>query len=397
MGCVKCSAQLPDGALYCPYCGKKQTATERKGRKRANGEGSVFRYRNGWRAQIVVGYKVIDGKSRAVYRTKAGFATKRAAIEYLESLRGEPKREVPTLFALWEEYQAAGYKKLSESRKEKYQIAWPRLAAIQFTRIDLLTTADLQDAVNSKAKTYYPARDMRDLLSILFQLAMANKFVEVNLADYIVLPDLNEKEREPFTIEEVAALWADYQAGNWWTGYILLMCYTGMMPGELLAAKKESVDLDKRVIVGAGLKTETRKKKPIVLAEELVPVLESLMAHTPGEKLIRINKDNFYTVYYAALERAGTRRLTPYSCRHTAGTLLADANVRPALVQSVMRHASYASTQRYIHESVDHALTAVNALASNVEETKNKTKKPASNPDAAPSLPESQITAAGNG
>ena len=167
MGCVKCSAQLPDGALYCPYCGKKQTTTERKGRKRANGEGSVFRYRNGWRAQIVVGYKVIDGKSRAVYRTKAGFATKRAAIEYLESLRGEPKREVPTLFALWEEYQAAGYKKLSESRKEKYQIAWPRLAAIQFTRIDLLTTADLQDVVNSKAKTYYPARDMRDLLSIL--------------------------------------------------------------------------------------------------------------------------------------------------------------------------------------------------------------------------------------
>ena len=115
------------------------------------------------------------------------------------------------------------------------------------------------------------------------------------------------------------------------------------------------------------------------------------MAHTPGEKLIRINKDNFYTVYYAALERAGTRRLTPYSCRHTAGTLLADANVRPALVQSVMRHASYASTQRYIHESVDHALTAVNALASNVEETKNKSNKPASAPDPALSEPAAQI------
>ena len=127
------------------------------------------------------------------------------------------------------------------------------------------------------------------------------------------------------------------------------------------------------VIVGAGLKTETRKKKPIVLADELIPVVQTLMDNTPGDKLIRINKDRFYDVYYETLARAGTRRLTPYSCRHTAGTLLTDADVRPALVQSVMRHASYTSTQRYIHESVDNARTAVNALAGNVEKTRQDT------------------------
>lgn len=367
MECIKCHASLPEGALYCPACGKKQTATERKSRKRANGEGSVFRYRAGWRAQILVGYKLINGVSRPVYRTKAGFQTKRAALEYLEVLRAEPSRQTPTLQALWEEYQTAAYTKLSASRQEKYQIAWPRLESIQYTRIDLLTTADLQNVINTKAQTYYPARDMRDLLSILFQTAMANKFVEINLANFLVLPDRNEKEREPFTVDEVAALWADYQAGNWWTGYVLLMCYTGMMPGELLAAQKGSVDLENRVIIGAGLKTQERKKKPIVLADELLPVVQTLLDHTPGDKLIRINKDNFYTVYYETLARAGVRKLTPYSCRHTAGTLLTDANVRPALVQSIMRHASYASTQRYIHESVDHALAAVNTLASKVD------------------------------
>lgn len=367
MECIKCRASLPEGALYCPACGKKQAATERKSRKRANGEGSVFRYRAGWRAQILVGYKLINGVSRPVYRTKAGFQTKRAALEYLEILRAEPSRQPPTLQALWEEYQTAAYTKLSASRQEKYRIAWPRLESIQYTRVDLLTTADLQNVINTKAQTYYPARDMRDLLSILFQTAMANKFVEVNLANFLVLPDRNEKEREPFTVDEVAALWADYQAGNWWTGYVLLMCYTGMMPGELLAARKDSVDLEKRLIIGAGLKTQERKKKPIVLADELIPVIQDLLDHTPGDKLIRINKDNFYAVYYDTLSRAGVRKLTPYSCRHTAGTLLTDANVRPALVQSIMRHASYASTQRYVHESVDHALTAVNALASKVD------------------------------
>lgn len=374
MDCIKCSAPLPERALYCPACGKKQTATERKNRKRANGEGSVHRYRGGWRAQIVVGYKVVGGVSRPVRPSKAGFPTKRAALEYLETLRAEPTRQIPTLQALWEEYKIAAYTKLSASRQEKYRIAWPRLEAIQYTRIDLLTTADLQEVINAKALTYYPARDMRDLLSILFQMAMANKFVEVNLADYIVLPDLNEKSREPFTLDELIKLWADYES-NWWTGYILLMCYTGMMPGELLAAKKDAVNLDKHEIVGAGLKTAERKKRPIVLADELIPVMRSLMEHTPGEKLIRINKDNFYEVYYETLARAGTRRLTPYSCRHTAGTLLTDANVRPALVQAVMRHASYASTQRYVHESADAARTAVNALASSVDEKRTKSSK----------------------
>lgn len=372
MECIKCHAPLPVGALYCPACGKKQTTTERKGRKRANGEGSVYRYRAGWRAQIVVGYKLVDGVSRPVYRTKAGFVTKRAALEYLETLRSAPKRQIPTLQDLWEEYKQGAYTKLTDSRKEKYRIAWPRLETIHYTRIDLLTTADLQAVVNARAKTYYPARDMRDLLSKLFQLAMANKYVEINLADYLTLPENNEREREPFTAEEVIKLWADY-GSNWWTGYILLMCYTGMMPGELLAARKDSVDLQKHVIVGAGLKTETRKKKPIVLADELIPVAQTLMDNTPGDKLIRINKDRFYDVYYETLARAGTRRLTPYSCRHTAGTLLTDADVRPALVQSVMRHASYTSTQRYIHESVDNARTAVNALAGNVEKTRQDT------------------------
>lgn len=363
MNCIKCAAALPDGALYCCYCGKKQTATQKKGRKRANGEGSVYRDATGrWRAQIVVGYKLINGRSQSVKRTKAGFETKRAAIEYLEQLRGQPTKQAPTLQKLWEEYQAAGYTKLSASRQEKYRIAWPKLEPLHQTRIDLLTTADLQQAVNDGAKTYYPARDMRDLLSLLYQIAIANQYVPVNLAEYIILPELNAKDQQAFTQEEVLKLWKHYTAGEWWTGYILLMCYTGMMPGELMEAKKEQVDLQSHTITGAGKKTKTRKEKPIVLADEIVPVVQSLMEHTKGEKLLRINKDRFYDRYYEILAAAGVPKLPPYSCRHTAATMLSDADIRPALVQSIMRHASYATTQRYVHENVTSALEAVNQL-----------------------------------
>lgn len=373
--CIKCSSTLPDGALYCPYCGKKQSATEKIQRKRANGEGSVFRYRNGWRAQIVVGYKLVGGRSQAVYRTKAGFKTKREALEYLTTLRSEKRKAAPTLQQLWEQYQEGKYRKLSASRQEKYRIAWPKLKDLHFCAVDMLTTADLQRVVNENAKTFYPARDMRDLLSLLFQLAMADQFVPVNLAEYIDLPTLEEKDQDAFTPKEITALWTDYAAGNWWTGYVLLMIYTGMMPGELMAMQKDAVDLKQHAIIGGGIKTEIRKKKPIVLADEILPVVTDLMDRTPGEKVIRINKDNFYDRYYETLARAGVRRLVPYTCRHTAATVLADAAVHPSIIQAIMRHASFTTTQRYIHEDITRELAAANVAAGTISKTNEQSEQ----------------------
>lgn len=236
------------------------------------------------------------------------------------------------------------------------------MAALHFTRIDFLTVKDIQSVINEKAPTFYPARDIKDLTSIFFQMAMADQFVSVNLAEFLVLPDLEEKEREAFTIDEVSKLWSDYEAGNWWTGYILLMCYTGIMPGELMAALKESVNFEEKQIVGAGKKTKVRKATPIALADEIIPVIQDLFEHTPGDKIIRINKDNFYDTYYETLERAGVRRLTPYSCRHTTATTLANANIAPSVIQKVMRHAKFTTTQKYIHIDMEPMREAVNRI-----------------------------------
>mgnify|MGYP000464618867 CR=1 FL=1 len=54
MDCIKCKSPLPEGALYCPMCGKKQVQERRKALKRANGTGTVYSSRGagnalGWR------------------------------------------------------------------------------------------------------------------------------------------------------------------------------------------------------------------------------------------------------------------------------------------------------------------------------------------------------------
>ena len=75
-----------------------------------------------------------------------------------------------------------------------------------------------------------------------------------------------------------------------------------------------------------------------------------------------MNKDRFYKEYYAALERAGVRGLTPYSCRHTTATALALGNIAPSVIQQVMRHAKFTTTQRYIHPDRASALAEVNTM-----------------------------------
>lgn len=362
MQCPKCKAELPVEARFCHICGKPLQGQSRPSRRRGNGEGSVYQVGSTWTAAVVLGYRLDEnGKAKPIRRKQGGFRTKKEAKAAIGELRQERRRTWPTLGDLWQQFQQGRYKKLTPSRQESHRIAWKKLAALEFTRIDQLTTADLQAAVD-KAKTYYPARDIRDLLSILHQLAMPDQFVSTNLAKFVTLPDLNAKQQEAFTAEEIGILWKHYGDGNWWTGYILLMCYTGMMPGELLAARKEMVDLKAKTITGAGKKTKERKTVPIVLADVIVPVVDDLMQHTQGEKLILINKDNFYKTYYKAIDEAGCRKLPPYTCRHTAATALAESNIPPSVIQKIMRHSSFQTTQHYIHVGVDPMLDAVNRL-----------------------------------
>lgn len=362
MDCIKCNTPLLDGAIFCHICGRKQVV-ERSSKRRPNGTGSVYKRGKTWVAVVVHGYKLENGKSKAVRSKKGGFRTKKDALEYLPVLKNEKPKSAPTLYDLWQQFQATKqYGKLSDSRKEKYAIVWRKIEKDSFARIDLLTVADLQRIVDTNAKTFYPARDIKDLLSKLYQLAMPDQYVTINLAEYIELPDLNAKKQEAFTIEDIKNLWKDYDAGYWWTGYIILMIYTGMMPGELMHCLQSQIDWEAKQIVGAGKKTEERKQTPIVLADFIIPVLADLCERTPGDKLIKINKDNFYDKYYETLERAGCKRLPPYSCRHTAATSLALENIPPSVIQKIMRHARFSTTEKYIHVTVDPMLAAVNKL-----------------------------------
>lgn len=369
MLCPKCSREIPDDAALCCYCGRSIVKRQPSRRHtRGNGSGSAFKRGKTWMAQVTVGWFLdADGKKHQRYRYKGGFKTRNEALACIPALKaGSVRKQAPALLHYWELYRDHEMEKLSDSKRMAYKIAWGKMASIQYRPVDTLTVQDLRDVVGENTATYYPARDMKVVLSHLFKLAGADRWVDKDLPEFIVLPELNEKERKPFTPEEQAALWRVYDAGDRRAAIPLIMIYTGMMPGEIQGLKLDMIDIDRQRIEGAGLKTKVRRASPIYLPDTIVPVLIEEMAHATSAKgyVWLRNEDKFYENYYAALEAAGCRRLEPYSCRHTTATALAiSKDVAPQTVQKIMRWSSTKMLDKYAHPDDSDAMEALNRLS----------------------------------
>ena len=369
MICQKCQRELPEDAALCCYCGRSIVRRQpSKRHTRGNGSGCAYKRGKTWTAQVTVGwFRDEEGRNHQKCRYKGGFKTRNEALACIPALKaGAAKKQAPTLLHYWETYRDNEYEKLSGSKKTAYKIAWKKLASIQYRPVDTLSVQDLRDVVNAKAKTYYPAKDMKSVLSHLFTLAGADRWVDKGLPEYIILPELNEKERPTFTEIELASLWRIYDAGDRRAAIPLIMIYTGMMPGEIQGLKLDMIDIDNQRIEGAGMKTKVRKASAIYLPDTIIPVLiDEMQRSTSAKGYVWLrNEDKFYENYYAALEAAGCRRLEPYSCRHTIATnLVITEGIAPQTVKKIMRWSSTRMLDRYAHPDDQAAKDALNRLA----------------------------------
>ena len=358
--CRRCKAPLPEGAKFCPACGTKQEIAKIR-RQRGNGTGTAYKRGKTWTAVYIPAWK---DKTHPVKRTKGGFPTKRAALDYIPVLRGGKPKKAVTLASLYASWSETKMLKLNETNQRTYRKAFERIADIAYQDITALTIDDLQRVASAQGKTYYTCRAIKNLLMHLYKRAIAEQVITTDLPQFIELPELDEKAGEAFSPDELRALWKDYERGHTFTGYVLLMIYTGMMPGELMICEKSMIDWEKQEILGCGLKTSIRRKTPMVFPDFIEPVLRDLCADNPEDKrLMCLTRPRFYEEFRAMLERRQCREeLTAYSCRHTTATALSLGNIAPAIIQRTMRHSKYTTTQGYIHMGTEQVKDALNSL-----------------------------------
>ena len=365
LNCPRCEKAIPDDAVLCCYCGRTIVRkTPPKNHQRGNGSGTAIKRGKTWTAIVTTGWDIDKNGKRTQHRHwKGGFEKRNDALAYCLTYQEKANTKVaPTLKAYWDIYSTGSMEKLSDSKQTAYKIAWGRCQPLQFRKVDTITVADLCDLVSDQAETYYPARDMKVLLSHLFELAAADGWTSKDLPSFISLPEKNEGEREAFTEDEQKALWASYESGNRDAAIPLIMIYTGLMTGEMNRLEGKMVDYDANQITGVGMKTKVRKASPVFFPDDIKPLLEEMTAGNPG-RIFTHHKTNLYDRYYAALAAAGVRPLSPYSCRHTTATRLAiTENVAPQTVKKIMRWSTTKMLDRYAHPDNEDAKKAINTL-----------------------------------
>lgn len=141
--------------------------------------------------------------------------------------------------------------------------------------------------------------------------------------------------------------------------------FTGLRQGELLALRWEHVDFVSGLLHVRRNFTNGREKVPkgkrvrsVPMMPEVIDTLAQLKEreHFTGDgDLVFCSEvgghlDHFKLrkSYYAALDRAGLRRIRFHDLRHAFGTA-AIKTLDPYAVQSYMGHQHYSTTQRYLH------------------------------------------------
>ena len=195
MECNKCQKLIPDDALFCPYCGKP-VAPKRSVRRRGNGSGYAFKRGNTWTARVTLCfYTDAAGNIHRKYKTKGGFPTKKAALDAVPSLLKTEPGNAPTLLELWNRYEQNALPKLSYNKRLSYRIARKRIEDIIYTPIDRLRLTDLEAVVAPVASQHYSAKDIKVLLSHLYNLAIPDGYGEEESGDLDPLQPFSKEKQ----------------------------------------------------------------------------------------------------------------------------------------------------------------------------------------------------------
>lgn len=370
--CKKCKKEIPDDALYCSYCGKKQQYAKRKTHRRAKRTGSITLDRRNPKRPYVVKAPRYSGAVNSRYiGAYATYADAQSALAtYLDDIHHDFSAD--TMAQIYDRWSAEHFPTLGESGVDGYASAFKSFAKLHNHIFAELKTDDYQRCIDSIAAEYSRSKceKMKQLVSQLCKYAMKNDLINKNYGEFIMLKKETKKERRIFTDDELKTMWA--HADDPRVQVILFMTYTGFRIGETFAITKDNIHLEEGYIVG-GLKTKAGRDRVVPIRAELVPFVRSWVQQSNTDLMLNGGAANYRRrKFYAALADMGiiapakTRYnpdgtttitydtdITPHCCRHTFASLSAAANMPPQILQKIIGHADYRTTADiYIHTDI---------------------------------------------
>ena len=368
--CVKCKKEIPDGSLFCCWCGKKQEAAPKKALKRANGTGTVYKLQ-GRRTRPWVAAK---GKTIIGY-----FEKKTAALEALARLQGRSIDEIynwtfKQVYAAWKDEH---FRDIGVKGTESYERAYDVFEPLHDRKFRELRTADYQAIMDKyRDKSHSLLSKFKQLATQMSQWGIRQELITTNFATFIKLPENVKKEKEIFSAEDIKKLEADSSQE---ARLVLMLIYTGMRIGELFRLRTENVY--ETYVIG-GEKTEAGRNRIIPIRSEGRKYFAEFKARAKGDLLIsgysgqKVIANFRNRDYYPLLERLGISKKTPHATRHAFASWAVANNIKPELLQKMLGHADYSTTANiYEHFDIDQLVNAIDAPITNALLTNQKSSK----------------------
>jgi integrase len=351
-------------------------------KKRGNGEGSIYRRRDGrWVGQYLVHtakgpqYRYLYGKTRAVVAEKL---TRAMADRDSGLIFDAGKVTVGDYLDRWLADTVKGTVRTSTYERNEEIVRLHIKPSLGQVGLKKLTPAHVRGLYSEKLDSGLAPATVRRIHSTLHKAlsqAVSDGIVPRNAA-YVKAPRPAPEEIRPLSEDEARAfLDAARQTGERFEALYVLAITTGLRRGELLGLRWDDADLEFGTLrVGRALvreggrhtlgETKTRRgRRQINLTPRTVNALKKHRKKQLEEKMklaglykdhglifasgvgTPVNPENLVKrSFKPLLKKAGLPEIRFHDLRHTCATLLLSRGVHPKLVQELLGHATIAMT-----------------------------------------------------
>lgn len=301
--CPECELQVSDKAQACPHCGcpmqatsVKRTRKSNKRRRLPNGFGQITEIkgrnlRNPFRAMVTVA-KDENGKPICKpLKPKSFFSTYNEAYAALAEYNKNPYDLDPstTVKDVYEKWSEQYFPRLeSDSSVRGIKSSWNYCAAIYDMGIKDVRARHVRACIEEgyvvdKGERRYASKNtknrIKSTLNLLMDYAVEYEYIDKNYARDVKMADSLTKESSgnsskhmSFAEEEMFKLWENVNT-RLYTDVILIQCYSGWRPTELIELRLENIDLKEWTMIG-GIKSDAGIDRIVPIHEKIKGLVE---------------------------------------------------------------------------------------------------------------------------
>ena len=345
---------------------------KRKRMRLPNGFGQISEIKNKplrkpFRAMVTVGKTESGRPICKLLKPVAYFKTYNEAYEALLRYRNDPSifKNDFTMQEVFDEWYEEYKKGVVEHVAKRAKSLWNHLSQIHEKKIRELKALDLKIAIGeAELPSDNVLMKLKTLLNMMYDYAVMLEYVDKNYARVLKLNSPDTKAKDPhksLTAEEMKYLWDNKDDDI--VKMILVQCYMGWRPQELLDIRLSDIDMDNLTIKG-GSKTEAGKDRVVPICNVIKPIVLELIDKSKtistGDKLFYFI--NAYRTYYKKFKRILNNH-RPHDPRKQFITMAKSVGMDEYAIKRIVGHAITDITENvYTDRDIAWLKTEINKL-----------------------------------